>query len=105
MSDTGSATKRTLIEKFFMNFFYADYLDDPSDIEAALAEYLKSTRTEDAGGKILLSQTEELLARNLDDDQLERLMVQWGSNVYPSLLGISCRSILVQIRDFLRGQG
>jgi len=96
---------RPYIEKFFMGYFYADYLEDPSDLREALEEYLQSTSQGDPGGRILLSQVEELLARNLTDEQLEELVEGWGPNVHASALGISYSNVLVQIRDFLRGRG
>ena len=86
-----------------MDFFYADYLTDPSDLGATLAEYLESESREDPGGEKLLTQTDELLGRNLTDTQLAGLIEQWGPNIYLSRRGLSYRPVLIQIRDYLRG--
>jgi hypothetical protein len=96
-----SSADRPSIERFFMDFFYADYLTDPSDLGAALREYLDSERNGDPGGKMLLAQTEELLARNYSDGQLAGLIEQWEPNIYLSRRGISYRPVLIQIRDYL----
>jgi hypothetical protein len=98
-----SSRGRPSIERFFMDFFYADYLMDPSDLPATLAEYLELESEADPGGKKLLVQTEELLGRNLSDAQLAELIEQWGPNIYLSRRGLSYRPVLIQIRDYLRG--
>lgn len=94
---------RPSIEKFFMDYFYADYLEDPSDIGAALDEYLESEKNEDPGGKTLLADTKTLLARHLTDQELAELIESWEPNAFLSLSGISYKPALKQICERLSG--
>jgi hypothetical protein len=98
-----SSADRPAIEQFFMGFFYSDTEDHPGDLNAALTRYVQSAVKEDPGGRILLSQIEDLIARDLTDEQLDKLIRGWGANVRADVLGISYRAVLVHIRDFLRG--
>jgi hypothetical protein len=102
MANITSSAGRPSIERFFTDYFYADYMADPSDLNASLDEYLEVEGTEDPGGKELLAQTDELLARNLNDGQLAELIERWGPNAYLSLTGQRYQPVLLRIRDYLQ---
>lgn len=93
------------VARFFAHYFYADTLEDPSNLGQAVAEYLQASRKSDPHGKVLLSEVEALIAQNLDERNLAELIDQWEPNVYVHLLGMTYRSILDQLRDLLHASG
>jgi hypothetical protein len=90
------------IERFFRDFFYADFLTNQNDLRESLHEYLQSAQQDDPGGSILLSQLDDLAAQDLDESQLAEHIEQWGPNVSLHLLGMTYRSVLTEIRNLLR---
>lgn len=77
----------TGLHKFFFVYFFDDALEEQFNVDSALATYLKSERS-DPQGRLLLSETDALLARHLTDDELAQIIeIEWDSEVDLAMAG------------------
>jgi len=87
------------LHRFFFMYFYNDSLEDTESIEEAIQTYLKDGL--DPRGALLLKEIDELLARNMHDDELSALIEsEWEADVESSDVG-SWGVVLQKMHDIL----
>ncbi len=96
---------RTGARQFFFVYFFADWLEDQTNVIDAVNDYLRSETLKDPGGRRLLSDIDGLLSVDKNEPELRSLIEkEWGANADAESFGISYKDTLVQIRDYLLAQ-
>ena len=86
---------------FFKAHFYAEWLENQSDIKQAIDDYLRSAKS-DPGGQLLLTQTTALLDMNLDEERLREIIEgEWDAQADSKDLGYKYGDVLRELRHEL----
>jgi hypothetical protein len=101
--DIDDALERDGVREFFLTYYASPRQDNPLDVAETVDDYMVS-RDDDHDGALLLSEIEDLIERNLPEEELKHLIVdKWMSQFGPSKVG-SLQQLLVNIRDYIRSR-
>ena len=91
------------LARFFKSYFFADDLQDPSDLDEALSDYATSEVVEDPGAKLLLNGVDKLIAQSLSEERLVELVeTEWRSDGRSAVFNYTYEDVLERIRAYLR---
>src|SRR5262249_6456573 len=101
--DNDDPFTRKGLRKFMRGYFYTDWADsDPADVDASIDEYLTAETADDPTGEVLLKELNELISRNLTNEQLIELIERdWNVRVNSEAAGFTYTETLPRISYYL----
>lgn len=90
------------LSRFFRAHFYAEWLDDPSDLAEAIKDYLGASGG-DRDGQLLRGEARALLAKQFSEVELVRLIEDgWRTQVEAADVGFRYVDVLQELDSILQ---